>query len=107
MVNSNIAIAKISIPTEKIKAFCQKNYISKLSLYGDVLEDDFTPESDIRFLFEYEQKHTPSLLDVARWEIELTELFGQEVKLTSTKGLHEYHRDEILAEAVVVYDEAG
>ena len=38
--------AKITIPSEEIAEFCKKNHISKLSLFGSVLRDDFSSDSD-------------------------------------------------------------
>jgi hypothetical protein len=35
------------------------NGIQKLSLFGSVLRDDFTPESDIDFWVEFEPGKTP------------------------------------------------
>jgi predicted nucleotidyltransferase len=41
----------IAIPKEEIAQFCQRHHIRKLSLFGSVLRDDFTPESDINLDF--------------------------------------------------------
>ena len=41
---------KIDLPEDKIKEFCQRNRIRKLSLFGSVLREDFGPESDIDVL---------------------------------------------------------
>ena len=39
----------IEIPKEEIEQFCQRHHIRKLSLFGSVLRDDFTPESNVDF----------------------------------------------------------
>ena len=44
----------IEIPKGEIARFCQRHHIRKLSLFGSVLRDDFTPESDIDFLVDYD-----------------------------------------------------
>ncbi len=36
----------IAIPTAKIAAFCRRHHIRRLSLFGSVLRDDVTPESE-------------------------------------------------------------
>ena len=51
--------SKISLPTQKIAEFCKKNHITKLSLFGSVLRDDFQMESDIDFLVEFEPGKVP------------------------------------------------
>ena len=45
--------AQIELPTEKITAFCQRNQIVRLALFGSMLRDDFTPESDVDVLVEF------------------------------------------------------
>ena len=40
---------QIAIPKEEIAQFCQRHHIRKLSLFGSVLRDDFTGESDKLF----------------------------------------------------------
>ena len=42
--------ARIKIPTEEVAKFCQRNHILRLALFGSVLRDDFTPESDVDVL---------------------------------------------------------
>ena len=46
--------ARIAIPTEQVAEFCQRNQILRLALFGSVLRDDFTPESDVDILVEFE-----------------------------------------------------
>ncbi len=51
----------IDLPKTEINQFCQHNNIRKLSLFGSVLRDDFTAESDIDILVEFEPGKTPGL----------------------------------------------
>jgi predicted nucleotidyltransferase len=44
-------------------AFCRRQHIRRLSLFGSVLRDDFGPESSVDVLVEFEPGHTPG------WEI--------------------------------------
>ncbi len=46
---------RIDIPQDKIAEFCRRNRIRKLALFGSVLRDDFTPQSDVDVLVEFEQ----------------------------------------------------
>lgn len=64
----------IAIPKEEIALFCQRHHIRKLSLFGSVLRDDFTPESDIDFLLEFELGKTPGLFKIVSMEMELSEM---------------------------------
>ena len=46
--------AQIEIPTDVVADFCQRNKICRLALFGSVLREDFTPESDVDVLVEFE-----------------------------------------------------
>ncbi|NEO10598.1 MAG: nucleotidyltransferase family protein [Moorea sp. SIO3I8] len=95
----------IKIPKEEIEQFCQRHHIRKLSLFGSVLRDDFTPESDLDFLVEFEPGKTPGLFRLASMEIELSELVeGRKIDLRTPNELSIYFRDRVMAEAMVQYD---
>jgi hypothetical protein len=96
--------AKIDLPTHKIAAFCKKNHIMKLSLFGSVLRDDFQMDSDIDFLIEFEPGKAPGLISYSRMERELSEILGnRKVDLRTPQELSKYFRDEVLAQAEVQY----
>ncbi len=52
---------KVKVPQAQIAAFCRRNAIRKLALFGSVLRDDFTPDSDVDVLAEFEPGRTPGL----------------------------------------------
>ena len=93
----------IKIPGERIAAFCQRNGIRRLSLFGSILRDDFTSDSDIDFLVEFEPGRVPSLFGMAGLEIELSEMLGRRVDLRTPEDLSRYFRDDVLQEAVQQY----
>ena len=95
---------KIDIPQDKIAAFCEKNHIRKLSLFGSVLRDDFSTDSDIDFLVEFKVKKVPGLIGISRMERELSEILGgRKVDLRTAQDLSKYFRDDVLAHAEVQY----
>ena len=99
-----MAKAKITIPTEKIAEFCKKNHICKLSLFGSVLRDDFSSDSDIDFLVEFEAGKIPGLIGLSRMERELSEILnGRKVDLRTPEDLSKYFREDVLARAEVQY----
>ena len=69
----------VKIPLDKIARFCENNQIQKLSLFGSVLRDDFSPESDIDILVEFMPEQCPTFFTLAGMEIELTEMLGRKV----------------------------
>ncbi len=95
----------VAIPKEEIEQFCQRHHIRKLSLFGSVLRDDFTSESDIDFLVEFEPGKTPGFFKIVSMEMELSELLeGRKIDLRTPNELSIYFRDRVMAEAVVQYD---
>jgi predicted nucleotidyltransferase len=96
--------ARIKIPQANIEDFCQRHHIRKLALFGSVLRDDFRPDSDIDVLVDFEPSHVPGFIRLAGIELELSELLGgRKVDMNTLMGLSPYFRDQVLAEAEVVY----
>jgi predicted nucleotidyltransferase len=96
---------KIKAPKEEIAAFCRRHHIRKLAFFGSVLRDDFTPESDVDVLVEFEPGHTPGLAFFAM-QRELSEILGRKVDLNTANDLSPYFRQEVLDEAEVLYSTA-
>ena len=96
---------RISIPQEEIVKFCLRNKIRRLALFGSVLRDDFTPESDVDVLVEFEPGVRVGLRFFAL-EQELSELLGRKVDLNTPGFLSKHFRDEIQLQAEVLYDAA-
>ncbi|MCY4654562.1 MAG: nucleotidyltransferase domain-containing protein [Dehalococcoidia bacterium] len=51
--------ARIEIPYDEIAEFCWR--VRKLSLFGSVIRDDFTPRGDVDVLVEFQPGPTPGL----------------------------------------------
>lgn len=96
---------KILIPYDKIAEFCKKNHIKKLSLFGSVLRDDFTPSSDVDVLVEFEEGTRLGFVFFGMQD-ELSEILGRKVDFNTKGFLSRYFVDEVLAEAVPLYDKA-
>jgi predicted nucleotidyltransferase len=95
---------RISIPRGEIAAFCRRNHIRKLSLFGSVLRDNFGPESDVDMLVEFEPGARISLFDMAALEIELAELVGRKVDLRTPEELSRYFRQQVIETAERLYE---
>ncbi|HTL89141.1 MAG TPA: nucleotidyltransferase family protein [Leptolyngbya sp.] len=93
----------ISIPQDQLTDFCQRHHIQRLSLFGSVLRDDFTDESDVDVLVEFEPGNSPGYLRFAGMENELSDLIGRTVDLRTPDELSRYFRQEVLRSAVVQY----
>ena len=97
--------ARIEIPRDKIADFCRRSHIQRLALFGSVIRDDFTPDSDVDILVEFQPGRTPgfAFFDMER---ELSEIIGRKVDMNTPNELSRYFRREVLAEAEEIYVEA-
>ncbi len=94
---------RINIPKEQLVRFCEKHHISRISLYGSALRDDFGPDSDIDILVDFEPGFKTGLLKMAHMENELSDMLGQKVDLRTPGDLSRYFRQEVLENAEVEY----
>jgi hypothetical protein len=96
----------IRIPKRKIVEFCKRNHIRRLAFFGSVLRDDFTLDSDIDILVEFDPVHVPGIFGLVRMEEELSSVFnGHKVDLRTPRDLSRYFRDGVLASAEELYVE--
>ncbi len=98
-----MALSPASIPAERIAAFCLKHAISRLSLFGSALHDQFRPDSDIDILVEFPAGRTPSLLDLGGMLMELRDIFGRDVDLKTPAFLSPRLRVRVSREAQALY----
>ena len=94
----------INLSPEEINHFCQSYSIRKLSLFGSVLRDDFTKESDVDVLVEFEPGKTPGL-DIITMEDELSSIINRQIDLRTLADLSRYFREQVLIEAMVIYEQ--
>jgi predicted nucleotidyltransferase len=66
---------KINIDRDSLAAFCRKWHIRRLWLFGSVLRDDFTEDSDVDVLYEFEEEQMVGF-KIFRIEEELSSLLG-------------------------------
>jgi uncharacterized protein len=93
----------IQVPHDRVIAFCRSHGIARLSLFGSVLRDDFSPTSDIDMLVEFQPSARVSMFDFGGMAVELSELFGRPVDLRTPEDLSRYFRSTVLREAKLLY----
>jgi hypothetical protein len=97
----------IQVPRGEIAAFCRRNGIRRLALFGSVLREDFGPDSDVDVLVEFQPDTSVGFFELYDMEQELSDILGgKEVDIQTPNSLSKYFRDEILEEAEVQYAEA-
>ena len=95
----------LGMPAVEIEEFCRRSHIRKLSLFGSVVTPRFGPESDVDILVEFEPGKSPSLFELVGMEQELSARLGRKVDLRTPGDLGRYFRDEVVAAAVVQYQQ--
>jgi len=90
------------IPNDRIADFCRCHHIRWLAVFGSALRDEFTPDSDVDVLVEFQTGCEPgfAFFDM---EAELSALVGRKVDLHTPNFLSRYFRDEVLEKAEVQY----
>ena len=101
----SIAELPISIDQQELGVFCRERGIRKLSLFGSVLREDFSPDSDIDVLIEFLPGKTPGLAFFGYGD-QLANLIGHKVDLNTPGFLNKHFRDDVLRHAVTLYEEA-
>lgn len=94
---------RLTVPKEQLARFCKANHVRRLSFYGSVIRDDFTPDSDIDMLIEFEPGSRVGLIKMARMENELSEILGRKVDLRTPGDLSRYFRQDVIESAEVGY----
>lgn len=89
-------------PEQEISEFCRRNHIRRLAMFGSALHGDQRPDSDLDLLVEFEAGHTPGF-KFFEIEEELSSIIGRKVDLNTPGFLSRYFRDEVLAEAQLMY----
>lgn len=96
-----------TIPSREIERFCIRWNIVELSIFGSALRDDFKPDSDIDVLISFHTNARPTLFQLARMQLELEEIFGRSVDLSTRRGIENsrnpIRRQNILSTARTIY----
>jgi uncharacterized protein len=99
--------ARISVDNAKIAEFCGKWKITEFALFGSVLRDDFTPDSDVDVLVTFAPDAGHGLFDLLHMQEEITQILGREVDLVSRAGIERspnyIRRKAILSSTEIVY----
>ena len=90
---------------DKIKALCAKHKVNKLFVFGSVLKDTFTNESDIDFVVDFEKLDMSDYADnYFDLKDQLESIFNRPVDLLEEKGIRNpYFRKQIENEKHLIY----
>jgi len=86
----------------RLAELCEKYGIAELSVFGSVARGDGRPDSDVDLLYVRVPGNDLGLSYFALQK-ELEKLFGRPVDLVPKECLHRVIRDQVLADAQVLY----
>lgn len=107
-ITTAISRQGITLPADSIARICEQYGVRELSVFGSVLRDDFTPESDIDFLVAFRDDDPgPWMTRLIRMEDDLRALLGRDVDLVPKDSIlnseNWIRREHILGTAQVIY----
>ena len=91
--------SRLQISAKTLEEFCDRWHVVEFALFGSVLRDDFTEQSDIDVMVQFAPNKIPGLKFVSMAD-ELEELFGRPVDLL-TRGSIERSQNYIRRKAVL------
>ncbi|MEO1669244.1 MAG: nucleotidyltransferase domain-containing protein [Cyanobacteria bacterium J06631_2] len=98
----------ITIPENDITKFCQRWKVEQFYLFGSVLRDDFTEDSDIDVMIQFFSDARIGW-DIVVMEEELEAIFNRPVDLTTKQGIEEsdnwLRQSNILDSAKLIYEQ--
>ncbi|AEJ41846.1 DNA polymerase beta domain protein region [Sulfobacillus acidophilus TPY] len=94
----------LSLHMAQVATICRQYGVARLALFGSILRDDFTEDSDIDVLSTLApDSPVHTLLDWIHLKQALEDLWHHPVDLVDPERLHPLIRDEVMAEERVIY----
>lgn len=87
---------------KKIISILVKHGIKRILVFGSYARNKATPKSDLDLIVDFPEG--TSLLDHVGIEIELSEALDMKIDLLSRNGISSYIKDQVLKEAIVIYE---
>jgi predicted nucleotidyltransferase len=87
---------------ELIKPHLLKNGVIKASLFGSLVRNEQTKNSDIDLLVEFQSNR--SLLDLVNLKLELEDLFARKVDIVTYNSIDQALKNYILPEQELFYE---
>ena len=86
-----------------IRQICVRHHVAELAVFGSTARGEAGPESDIDLLVAFQPGAGVGLVAFNRLRRELEDALGRPVDLVPKDGLKPIIRDDVLAEAQVLY----
>ncbi len=89
---------------EAVESDSLKNEVEKIMLFGSYLHENFREDSDVDLLIEFSPNSHIGFFRLVEIQNKLSEAAGKKVDLLTLEALSKYFKDEVLAEAEVIYE---
>lgn len=96
-------IANVQIPESRLAEFYRKYRVSRIALFGSVLNDGYRPDSDVDVLVRFHPDAQIGFITFSKMQRELSTMFGRQVDLVTEDGLKSLIRDEIISGSHELY----
>jgi predicted nucleotidyltransferase len=90
---------------EQIKAICKKYKVKNFFVFGSVLTDSFSPNSDIDFIVDFEEKDPIKYTDLYfKLKDKLEKILNRQIDLIEERAIkNSFFRNEINQSKVLIY----
>lgn len=95
----------VQFNSERLAEICRQHGVSRLRVFGSTARGEDTPTSDVDLIADFSVPK--GFFGVIELEEVLSELFGRPVDLVTEAGLSPYMRDDVLASAQDLFDDAA
>jgi predicted nucleotidyltransferase len=94
---------QLKLESSAIARICARHHVAELSVFGSTARGNAGPESDIDLLVTFQPNAAVGLVAFNRLRRELEDTLGRRVDLVPKDGLKPIIRNEVLAEAQILY----
>jgi predicted nucleotidyltransferase len=96
-------VSRIEVDSEKIEEFARRVGVQELALFGSVIREDFSPDSDVDVLVTFLPGTKVSLFDLVDMTDQLAQILGRPVDLVTKQGLKPLIRQSVIDSSRVIY----
>lgn len=96
-------ITQVALPSVEVRAYCETQPIAKLSVLGQDFVYWLRPDTELGLLVDYLPNADITYIDMSRQERELSKIIGCAVDLRTASELETTTRQQVIAEATLVF----
>jgi hypothetical protein len=95
----------VQFDSDRLATICRAHGVSRLRIFGSAARGEDVADSDVDLIADFSVP--TGFFGVIELEDVLSKLFGRPVDLVTEGGLSPYIRDDVLASARVLFDDAA